>query len=186
MAILDLCRLRELPKVAILATQLNLFQDPIRLRITNYVIRKERIRFWKCQIDCYKNSSKFNFGRPSLFWHDLDLQKKQNLTSEMDSAYMKTLEKSKVSGLKVNFPSGLRRPSWMYADYEICPMLPSWQKSWICSRTPLDNESPYEVYRKELLGSENVKWNKQTFLETEYEVRYSIIIGMCNALYSLT
>ena len=82
-------------------------------------------------------------------YFDMTLTCKKILTSEMDSAYMKTLEKSKVSGLKVNFPSGLRRPSWMYADYESCPKLPFWQQSWICSRTPLHYESPIQVRRKE-------------------------------------
>ena len=41
---LELCRLRELPKVAILATKLNLFQEPILLRITKKVHRKENFQ----------------------------------------------------------------------------------------------------------------------------------------------
>jgi len=36
---------------------------------------------------------------------------------------------SKVIGQKVNFSDGFLRPSWIYADYESCPKLPSWQQS---------------------------------------------------------
>jgi len=35
----------------------------------------------------------------------------------------------KVSGWKVNFQDGFWRASWIYADYEICTKMPSWQRS---------------------------------------------------------
>ena len=64
----------------------------------------------------------------------------------MDSAYPKThrIHHPKVSGRKVNFPDVFWWPSWIYADYESCPKLPS------CSRTPLDYEPPKKVHTKEL------------------------------------
>ena len=49
------------------------------------------------------------------------------------------------------------RPSWIYADYESCPKLSSWQESWIYSWTLLDNESPKKFIKRTFLGSENVK-----------------------------
>ena len=48
---------------------------------------------------------------------------------------------SKAICPKVNFSDELWRPSCIYADYESCPKLLSWQQSWICSMTPY-YESP--------------------------------------------
>jgi len=66
----------------------------------------------------------------------------------MDSAFLKThkrghVHQSKISGRKVIIPDGFWRLSWIYADYESSPKLPSWQQSWICSRTQLYYECMY-------------------------------------------
>jgi len=58
----------------------------------------------------------------------------ENLTTEMYSAYLKPIKRclihhSMAIGPKVNFPDVFWRPSWIYADYESCPKLPSWQQS---------------------------------------------------------
>jgi len=70
-----------------------------------------------------------------------------------------------TSGSKVNFPDGLWWPSWIYADYESCPRLPAWQQSWICSRTPVDYESPkkctgknFSRFRKCQIDYKLVRW----------------------------
>ena len=57
----------------------------------------------------------------------------------------KTIKRRLIHHSKVigpNFPDGFWQASWIYIDYESCPKLWSWQQSWICSRTPLDYESP--------------------------------------------
>ena len=73
----------------------------------------------------------------------------------MDSAYLKIIKRhlihhSKVRGRKVNFLDGFWWPSWIYANYENCLKLLSWQQNSICSRSLLDNESPNKVHRKKL------------------------------------
>ena len=77
-----------------------------------------------------------------------------NVLSEMDFAYLnptqsQRIHHSKVSGWKVNFADWFSWPSWMYADNVSCPKLPSCQQSRICSRTPLDYESPKKVHSRE-------------------------------------
>jgi len=51
--------------------------------------------------------------------------------------------------------AGCWRSSWIYLQYKSCPKLPSWQQSWICSRTPLDNES-----LKRLIGKNVFRFRK--------------------------
>ena len=95
---------------------------------------------------------KFHFqdgvGRPFWFWHNLDLKLKEWIQHTWKPIRSRPIHHSKVIGPKVNFQNEFWRSSWIYVDYESCPKLPSWQQSWICSRTLFDYTSPKKFIEK--------------------------------------
>ena len=96
--------------------------------------------------------SKYYNGIKTLtqtLWHDMTWPwpEIENLTSEMDSAYLKIHKKTFYTSILGKW---LESSFSKWVNYESCPKFPSWQKSWICSRTPLDYESPIFLHRIEL------------------------------------